>query len=180
VGLLGGRAAEIICFDEITTGAASDIKQATHIARMMVTEWGMSDKLGMVEYGEGDSPVFLARDMTKSRNYSEETARVIDAEIKRFIDDAYQTAERILNEGRDKVELIAKALLEFETLDASHLKDLIEFGEMKDPPSAPKPPPVPEAAWNGRFASCVQILSRAYGMTHSGCRGYSPCGACAL
>jgi cell division protease FtsH len=82
--------------------------------------------------------------MAKSRNYSEETARVIDSEIKRFIDDAYQTAERILIEGRDKVELIAKALLEYETLDANHLRDLIEFGEMKDPPSAPKPPPVPD------------------------------------
>ena len=81
---------------------------------------------------------------TKSRNYSEETARVIDSEIKRFIDDAYETAERILTEGRDKVELIAKALLEYETLDASHLRDIIELGEMKDPPTAPKPPPVPD------------------------------------
>ncbi|RPJ35871.1 MAG: ATP-dependent zinc metalloprotease FtsH [Verrucomicrobiaceae bacterium] len=141
---MGGRIAESFHSDDVSNGASGDIRQATALARHMVCEWGMSDKLGMVEYGEGDSPVFLARDMTKSRNYSEETARVIDAEIKRFIDDAYQTAERILNEGRDKVELIAKALLEFETLDASHLKDLIEFGEMKDPPSAPKPPPVPE------------------------------------
>jgi cell division protease FtsH len=77
-------------------------------------------------------------------NYSESTAKVIDEEIKRFIDDAYATATRVLNEGRDKVELIAKALLEFETLDASHLKDIIDFGEMKNPPSAPKPPPVPD------------------------------------
>ena len=110
----------------------------------MVCEWGMSDQLGMVEYGEGDSPVFLARDMAKSRNYSEDTARMIDAEIKRFIDEAYQEAERILHANKDKVELIANALLEYETLDASHLRDLIEFGEMKDPPSAPKPPPVPD------------------------------------
>jgi len=141
---MGGRIAESFHSDDVSNGASGDIRQATALARHMVCEWGMSDQLGMVEYGEGDSPVFLARDMTKSRNYSEETARVIDAEIKRFIDDAYATAERVLNEGRDKVELIAKALLEFETLDANHLKDLIEFGEMKDPPSAPKPPPVPE------------------------------------
>ncbi len=141
---MGGRIAESFHSDDVSNGASGDIRQATALARHMVCEWGMSDKLGMVEYGEGDSPVFLARDMTKSRNYSEETARVIDAEIKRFIDDAYQTAERILNEGRDKVELIAKALLEFETLDANHLRDLIEHGKMKDPPSAPKPPPVPE------------------------------------
>jgi cell division protease FtsH len=141
---MGGRIAESFHSDDVSNGASGDIRQATALARHMVCEWGMSDKLGMVEYGEGDGPVFLARDMAKSRNYSEETARIIDAEIKRFIDDAYQTAERVLNEGRDKVELIAKALLEYETLDASHLKDLIEFGEMKDPPSAPKPPPVPE------------------------------------
>ena len=141
---MGGRIAEAFHSDDVSNGASGDIRQATSLARHMVCEWGMSDQLGMVEYGEGDTPVFLARDMAKSRNYSEETARVIDSEIKRFIDDAYATAERILNEGRDKVELIAKALLEFETLDASHLRDLIEFGVMKDPPSAPKPPPVPE------------------------------------
>jgi cell division protease FtsH len=112
----------------------------------MVCEWGMSDKLGMVEYGEGDGPVFLGRgDMGGRRaNYSGHTAKVIDEEIKRFIDEAYEIATRILNEGRNKVEIIAKALLEFETLDASHLRDIIEFGEMRDPPSAPKPPPVPD------------------------------------
>jgi cell division protease FtsH len=141
---MGGRIAESFHSDDVSNGASGDIRQATSLARHMVCEWGMSEKLGMVEYGEGDSPVFLARDMTKSRNYSEDTARLIDAEIKRFIDDAYATAERILNEGRDKVELIANALLEYETLDASHLRDLIEHGHMKDPPSPPKPPPVPE------------------------------------
>jgi cell division protease FtsH len=111
----------------------------------MVCEWGMSNILGMVEYGEGEGPVFLARDMANRRaNYSGHTAKLIDEEIKRFIDEAYTAAERILTENRDKVELIANALLEYETLDANHLKDLIEHGEMKDPPSAPKPPPVPE------------------------------------
>jgi cell division protease FtsH len=141
---MGGRIAESFHSDDVSNGASGDIRQATALARHMVCEWGMSDKLGMVEYGEGDAPVFLARDMTKSRNYSEETARIIDSEIKRYIDEAYQTAERVLHEGRHKVELIAKALLEYETLDASHLRDLIELGEMKDPPTAPKPPPVPE------------------------------------
>jgi cell division protease FtsH len=141
---MGGRIAEAFHSDDVSNGASGDIRQATSLARHMVCEWGMSEQLGMVEYGEGDSPVFLARDMGKSRNYSEETARVIDAEIKRFIDDAYHTAERILTENKDTVELIAKALLEYETLDASHLKDIIEFGEMRNPPSAPKPPPVPD------------------------------------
>ncbi len=141
---MGGRIAESFHSDDVSNGASGDIRQATSLARHMVCEWGMSEQLGMVEYGEGDSPVFLARDMAKSRNYSEETARVIDSEIKRFIDEAYQTAERILTEGRDKVELIANALLEYETLDANHLRDLIDHGVMKDPPSAPKPPPVPD------------------------------------
>ncbi len=141
---MGGRIAESFHSDDVSNGASGDIRQATSLARHMVCEWGMSDQLGMVEYGEGDGPVFLAREMARPRNYSEETARVIDAEIKRFIDDAYNTATRILTDGRDKVELIAKALLEFETLDASHVRDIIEFGEMKDPPTAPKPPPVPE------------------------------------
>ncbi len=143
---MGGRIAEGFHSDDVSNGASGDIRQATSLARHMVCEWGMSDKLGMVEYGEGDGPVFLGRgDMGGRRsNYSESTAQIIDEEIKRFIDDAYATATRILNEGRDKVELIAKALLEYETLDAAHLKDIIDFGEMRNPPSAPKPPPVPD------------------------------------
>ncbi len=143
---MGGRIAEGFHSDDISNGASGDIRQATSLARHMVCEWGMSDKLGMVEYGEGDGPVFLGRgDMGGRRtNYSESTAKTIDEEIKRFIDDAYNIATRVLNEGRDKVELIAKALLEFETLDAVHLKDIIDFGEMRNPPTAPKPPPVPD------------------------------------
>jgi cell division protease FtsH len=143
---MGGRIAEGFHSDDVSNGASGDIRQATSLARHMVCEWGMSDKLGMVEYGEGDGPVFLGRgDMGGRRaNYSGHTAKVIDEEIKRFIDEAYEIATRILNEGRNKVEIIAKALLEFETLDASHLRDIIEFGEMRDPPSAPKPPPVPD------------------------------------
>ncbi|MEO5716166.1 MAG: ATP-dependent zinc metalloprotease FtsH [Luteolibacter sp.] len=143
---MGGRIAEGFHSDDVSNGASGDIRQATALSRHMVCEWGMSDKLGMVEYGEGDGPVFLGRgDMGGRRtNYSESTAKIIDEEIKHLIDDAYATATRILIEGRGKVELIAKALLEFETLDATHLRDIIEFGEMKNPPSAPKPPPVPD------------------------------------
>jgi cell division protease FtsH len=141
---MGGRIAEAFHSDDMSNGASGDIRQATSLARNMVCEWGMSDALGMVEYGEGDSPVFLARDMNKSRNYSEETARVIDGEIKKFIDDAFNEATRILTENRDAVEKIALALLEYETLDAKHLQDIIDFGEMKNPPTAPKPPPIPE------------------------------------
>jgi cell division protease FtsH len=110
----------------------------------MVCEWGMSDKLGMIGYSETQGSSFLGREFGKSRDYSEATAQAIDAEIKKLIDDAYAKAERLLIEGKDKVELIAIALLEYETLDASHVRDLIEFGEMKDPPPAPKPPPIPD------------------------------------
>ena len=142
---MGGRIAEAFHSDDVSNGASGDIRQATSLARNMVCEWGMSDELGMVEYGEGDSPVFLARDMNKGRNYSEATARVIDGEIKKFIDNAFSEATRILTANRDVVEKIALALLEYETLDAGHLRDIIDHGEMKNPPSAPKPPPVPDS-----------------------------------
>jgi cell division protease FtsH len=142
---MGGRIAEAFHSDDVSNGASGDIRQATSLARNMVCEWGMSDALGMVEYGEGgNSPVFLARDMNKGRNYSEETARVIDGEIKKFIDDAFAEATQILTENRETVEKIALALLEYETLDAVHLKDIIDFGEMKNPPTMPTPPPIPD------------------------------------
>lgn len=142
---MGGRIAEGFHSDDVSNGASGDIRQATSLARNMVCEWGMSDVLGMVEYGDGDGPVFLARDMNKSRNYSEETARVIDGEIKKFIDNAFNEATRILTDNRDVVEKIALALLEYETLDATHLRDIIDHGEMRNPPTAPKPPPVPDS-----------------------------------
>jgi cell division protease FtsH len=109
----------------------------------MVCSWGMSDKLGMVEYGESDGPVFLARDMGRTRNYSEVTAQTIDAEIKRIIDEAYERATRLLTENRAKVEAIAKALLEFETLEGDHIREIMETGELKNPPKISQPPDLP-------------------------------------
>ena len=97
----------------------------------------------MVEYGEAREEVFLARDISKPKNYSEETAKKIDAEIRRIIDRAYADAKKILTKNRDKLELIAEALLEFETLDGAHIMDLIEHGEMMSPPRSPKPPELP-------------------------------------
>jgi cell division protease FtsH len=111
----------------------------------MVCEWGMSDELGMVEYGSGQGgEVFLARDISKQRDYSEATAQKIDAEIKRVIDRAYTDAKRILSEHRTALEKIAEALLEFETLEGSHIDDILKYGEMKNPPSSPKPPVLPD------------------------------------
>jgi cell division protease FtsH len=142
---MGGRIAEALHSEDVSNGAAGDIRQATTLARHMVCEWGMSDKLGMVEYGDGDRPIFLGRgDVGRHPNYSSHTAQIIDEEIKYFIDDAYRQASEILTAAHDKVELIAMALLEYETLDASHLRDLIDLGEMRDPPNVPKPPPIPE------------------------------------
>ena len=137
---MGGRVAEEIVFNNVTNGAVGDIRMATHIARKMVCEWGMSDNLGMVEYGEGEGEAFMA----KTRSYSESTAQRIDAEIKELIDHAYAEAKRILVERRELLELIAQALLEYETLDAEHIKDLMEHGSMRNPPTSPKPPSVPD------------------------------------
>jgi len=142
---MGGRVAEEIVFGDVTSGARGDIKMATNLARKMVCQWGMSDTLGMVEYGDGEDHVFLARDFGRGRDYSEATAQAIDAEVKRLIDEAYQRAKDLLVAQREKLDLIAKALLEFETLDGAQIKDLIDTGEMRNPPpkTEPKPPPLP-------------------------------------
>ncbi len=142
---MGGRVAEEIVFGDVTSGASGDIRMATGIARKMVCEWGMSEKLGMVEYGEHEDYVFLGRDISKSRNYSEETARLIDAEVKRLIDEAYARARDILTTHRDKLDAIAKGLMEYETLDGSQIREIIQYGRMKNPP----PPPIPTVPIQG-------------------------------
>jgi cell division protease FtsH len=139
-----GRVAEELYSQDISNGAAGDIKQMTRLARKMVCEWGMSDSLGMVEYGEHEDYVFLGRDITRSRDYSESTAQEIDREVRRLVDDAYNRAKKIILDNREKLEVIAKALLEYETLDAAHVKEIIESGELKNPPRKEKaPPPLP-------------------------------------
>ncbi len=140
---MGGRIAEEMFTNDISNGASGDIMQATKLARRMVCEWGMSS-LGMIRYSEDNDQVFLGRDIGRSREYSEATAQQIDNEVKKLIDDAYARAAEVLKANRDKVELIAKALLEYETLEGSQVKDLIELGYMRNPPvPAPKPPPLP-------------------------------------
>lgn len=146
VVLMGGRVAEEIMLDDVASGASGDIHMATSLARRMVCEWGMSEKMGMVEYGDnGGGGGFLARDMmSQGKNYSEETAQQIDAEIKRFIDEGYTDAQRLLGDRRELLELIAQALMEYETLNAKHIQDLMEHGEMTDPPKPPEPPALPD------------------------------------
>ncbi|MEP6808741.1 MAG: ATP-dependent zinc metalloprotease FtsH [Chthoniobacterales bacterium] len=134
---MGGRVAEEIVFGDVTNGARGDIKMATGMARRMVCEWGMSEKMGMVEYGEHEDYVFLGRDISRARDYSEATAEEIDREVRKLIDDAYATAKETLIKNRDKLETIAKALLEFETLDGVQIREIIEHGHMLNPPPGP-------------------------------------------
>jgi cell division protease FtsH len=121
-GLLGGRAAEELIFDDITTGASNDLERATQLARKMVTEYGMSDKLGPLTFGHKNELVFLGREIGEQRNYSEEVAKVIDEEVRRFINQAHETALRVLSENKDKLVKLAQRLIEVETLEGSELQ----------------------------------------------------------
>jgi cell division protease FtsH len=148
---MGGRVAEELVFghDKVTTGASSDIEQATRLARAMVTRVGMSDLLGTVAYGENQEEVFLGYSVARQQNISEATAEKIDAEIKRFVDEGYQEAKRILVEKREDMETLAKGLLEFETLTGDEIKDLLmgkkPSRESVSEPSAPRTSAVPTA-----------------------------------
>jgi cell division protease FtsH len=134
---MAGRIAEQIVSDDISTGAAGDIQQATSMAKAMVMHYGMSDKLGMVLYGEANEYVFLGREMMRGKEYSEVIAEQIDAEIKRIIDEGYNTAKTIIETYRDKLEIIAKALLEFETLDGTQVDEIVRTGTFTPPPKPP-------------------------------------------
>ena len=128
---LGGRAAEAIVFNEVTSGASDDIKRATNLARAMICELGMSEKLGPLSYTESEGNVFLGREMgTRRENYSEETARAIDRELREIIDTQYALAVRCLEENRDKLDRLAQALLERETLDSEEIQAAIEGIEL--------------------------------------------------
>jgi len=134
--MMAGRIAEEIVSGDISSGAAGDIQQATGMARAMVMQWGMSDRLGMVQYGDNDEYVFLGREMARAKVYSEFTAQEIDAEVKRIIDDSFKIAKDLLTTNLDKLELIAKSLLEYETLDGSQVEELIRTGKCTPPPPA--------------------------------------------
>ena len=126
VRLLGGRVAEKLVLNDISTGASNDIERATKIARAMVTTFGMSDELGPMSYGTNDDEVFLGRDFNKIRNYSEEVAAKIDKEMRKIIDNAYQKTERLLSENMNKLEKVAQALLEKETISGKEFELLFE------------------------------------------------------
>ena len=130
---LGGRVAEEVVLGEISTGASSDIQTATQIIRSMIMQYGMSDEIGPVAYGEENHQVFLGRDFNRERNYSEDIAGQIDREVRRHIEEAYEACRKIIEENRDKLDLIAAALLERETLNAVELEELMTKGVISDP-----------------------------------------------
>jgi len=145
-GLLGGRAAEEIVFDDITTGASNDLERATKMARSMVTRWGMSSKMGPMVYGQKEELVFLGREISEQRDYSEAVAEEIDGEVRTLIARAYDRARAILKEYRDRLDAIAQRLIEVETLDAVEFERLFPSPNGRNAKSAPVPVPVPATA----------------------------------
>jgi cell division protease FtsH len=148
---MGGRVAEeeIFGYDKVTSGASADIKMATGLARAMATEWGMSDKLGPLLYGDNQDEVFLGRSMVSRQvHMSDETQKVVDEEIKRFVDDGYKTAQKVIRENIDDLHAIAKALIEYETLTGDEIRGIMD-GKMPtrdiDAEPAPKASGVPSA-----------------------------------
>ena len=134
---LGGRVAEEIVFSEITTGASSDLQQVTRLARAMVTQYGMSTELGLRVYGEKQELVFLGREISEQRDYSDAVAEQIDVEVRRIIDSAHSLAMKILTDHRDKLELVSRRLLEVETLESLEFVALLEGKDVVVPPSTP-------------------------------------------
>jgi cell division protease FtsH len=132
IGLMGGRVAEELIFNDVTTGAQNDIERATRIARSMVCEFGMSDLLGPRNYGSGQEQMFLGREIHRDEVRSEKVTQLIDAEIDRILKDAHDTAKRILEENRDKLELISEVLIKYETIDGEQVMEMLETGEVPD------------------------------------------------
>jgi cell division protease FtsH len=143
--LFGGRIGEDIFMHEMTTGASNDFERATALARDMVTRYGMSDTLGPMVYAENEGEVFLGRSITKTTNMSEETMRKVDSEIRKIIDEQYSVARKIIEDNREKIEAMTKALLDWETIDAEQIEDIIAGRAPRPPqargPSQPGTPP---------------------------------------
>ena len=138
--LFGGRICEEIFMNQMTTGASNDFARATDLARRMVTQWGMSDNLGPMVYGEEEGEIFLGRQVTTHRNVSEATMQKVDAEIRRIIDQQYALARRLIEENSDKIEAMTQALLEWETLDAEQITDIMEGRPPRPPKPSSQPP----------------------------------------
>jgi cell division protease FtsH len=138
---MAGRIAEEIVSGDISSGASGDIQQATALAHSMVCQWGMSDRLGMVQYGNDNDHLFMGRDMVQRKEYSEFTAQEIDTEVKRITNEAYNRAKSLIEQYRDKLEIIANALLEYETLDGAQVSEIIKTGVFTPPKTDSKVEP---------------------------------------
>ncbi len=132
IGLMGGRVAEELVFNDVTTGAQNDIERATSIARAMVCEFGMSDALGPRNYGSGEQQMFLGREISRNERHSDRITQLIDSEIDRILKDAQDTARAILEKHRDKLELISEVLIKYETVDGAQVMKMLETGEIPD------------------------------------------------
>jgi len=141
VGLMGGRAAESIVFDDITSGASNDLERVTKIARTMVTRLGMSSELGPMVYGQKEELVFLGREISEQRDYSEEIAREIDKEVRKLVGEAYEQARSIVNQYRDKLDTVAQRLLEVETITREEFEEMFPTPVEKNSGT-----PVPQSA----------------------------------
>jgi len=162
--LLGGRVSEKLVLNDISTGAQNDLERATQIVRQMIMEYGMSDSLGPITLGRKQDQVFLGRDLGRDRDYSEEIAKAIDQEIRKTIDDCYQRAQDILEEDRSKLEMIARALLEKETLNSKEIKALVEGRELPEPEEEADQEPgdkVPETEKTAAAGSNFEISGEA-------------------
>ncbi len=152
--MMGGRVAEEMIFgkEKVTSGAQSDIQQATRLARMMVTKWGFSKELGTVSYGENQDEVFLGMSVARQQNVSEATAQTIDSEVRRFVEEGLVEAQKILDEKKDDLETLAKGLLEYETLSGDEIKDLLAgkppVRDSGEPPAPTRGATVPSTGWN--------------------------------
>jgi len=148
--LFGGRIAEEVFMGEMTTGASNDFERATHIARDMVTRYGMTDALGTMVYAENEGEVFLGRSVTKTTNMSEQTMQMVDREIRKIIDEQYATARKLIEDNKDKMHAMAAALLEYETIDTEQIDDVMAGRPVRPPKdwtpvasrTTPTPPPV--------------------------------------
>jgi cell division protease FtsH len=126
--MLGGRTAEKIIFGELSSGAEDDLKQATILARRMISQWGMSEKLGPVAFRRGEEHIFLGREMTQQRDFSEHTAQLIDDEVRKLVGELEEKAQEVLTEHREQLEALAEALLQKEILEAEEIQELIDRG----------------------------------------------------
>ncbi len=144
-GLLGGRVAEELVFDDITSGASSDIERVTQMARMMVTRFGMSNEMGLMTYGQKEELIFLGREISEQRDYSEAVAERIDAEVRRMVDEAYKLTKKLLTEYRDRLDAVAQKLLEVETLSREEFESIF-------------PPPIPKKSGTPQVISMEGIV----------------------